>query len=456
MEIEFKFAVPKARLEALQRDMQAGETTRTPLQARYFDTPDAALAAHGVVLRLRREGTQWVQTAKAVVAGQGPLHRLEHNAVLDADAATGPAAMPDPARHGDTPVGALLQKALGASRESLVETMSTDIWRLARHETVEGSTVELALDVGQVMGGSPGGPRATSEVCELELELVHGRVEDLVPLAADWARRHGLWFSTLSKAERGHRLAGEPGVSHAVKATAPHFPDDGKPHRAKDKAGKTGKAGEGSRKDKKRQEGKTGCMTGPAVQRAVVAACLAQVLPNASEIASGNHAAEVVHQLRVGIRRLRTALRELAVLTPQHPGLQRFDEGWSPVLQRVFQALGAQRDQEMTAAAVEPRLDEAGAPARMSSAADLADAPPAAPPADIGDAVRSPDFQAALIGMIGFTVADDGDSDGEGDGGDGGDGRDGGDGGVTRGRASAGPSPRAAQAPFPLASPGAA
>ena len=60
--------------------------------------------------------------------------------------------------------------------------------------------------------------------------------------------------------------------------------------------------------------------------------CLEQVLVNASEIAAGSSDAEHVHQLRVGIRRLRTAMRELAVwgarsLGPPTAGDELF-EGW--------------------------------------------------------------------------------------------------------------------------------
>ena len=80
MEIEFKFQIPADRLAALKADLRSAPTRRTRLRARYFDTADGVLAAHGAVLRLRQEGDRWVQTAKAL--GDGPLHRLEHNADL--------------------------------------------------------------------------------------------------------------------------------------------------------------------------------------------------------------------------------------------------------------------------------------------------------------------------------------------------------------------------------------
>ena len=57
-------------------------------------------------------------------------------------------------------------------------------------------------------------------------------------------------------------------------------------------------------------------MGGAAIVRAVLGACLDQVLANATELAAGHRSAESIHQLRVGIRRARTAWRALAVLAP--------------------------------------------------------------------------------------------------------------------------------------------
>ena len=55
--------------------------------------------------------------------------------------------------------------------------------------------------------------------------------------------------------------------------------------------------------------------TGAQIVVAVLQSCLNQILPNASELAAASGDSEHIHQLRVGIRRLRTALRELDGLT---------------------------------------------------------------------------------------------------------------------------------------------
>jgi inorganic triphosphatase YgiF len=363
MEIEFKFHIPAERLKAVEAALRRAPVQRTRLQARYFDTEAGALAAQGAVLRLRKEGRRWVQTAKAL--GGGPLHRLEHNVDLGVASASA-TPVPDVRRHAGTPVGERLAQLLSGAGAPLVETYGTDIWRLARQVRTRGAVVELALDTGTVSAHPPGGgaPRS-APVCELELELVRGDVQGLVALAHRWSQQHGLWFSTVSKAERGERLlAGHVGASAmpAVKASASRF---------------------GAKGD--------GFPGGPALQRAVVASCLAQMLPNASEVAADSEDAEQIHQLRIGIRRLRTALRELAALGPG------FDAAWEPPLVEAFRALGARRDAEQVQQTLAPQLQEAGAPPMDLPAGDAA-----VPSA--GEVVRAAGFQSALVGLIGFTA----------------------------------------------------
>ena len=363
MEIEFKFSVPAARLAAVEAAVRRGAVTRTRLQARYFDTPERALAAHGVVLRLRKEGRRWVQTVKA--AGDGPLQREEHEVDLGL-ARAGVVPQPEVQRHAGTPSGERLAALLADAQGPLAETYGTDIWRLTRDVRVAGGTVvELALDIGKVVAHT-GTPQACeSAVCELELELKHGPVAGLVALAQRWARQHGLWFSTVSKAERGERLLAGTGTMPAVKAEA------------------------------SRPGAKDASTDGRALQCAIVANCLAQVLPNASEIAGGSADEEQVHQLRIGVRRLRTALRELAELDPP-----AFDAAaWGPPLVDAFRALGALRDRAQVLERMAPVLRDAGAPPIVLPPEDAASVRPA------GSVVRDPAFQAALVALIGFTAA---------------------------------------------------
>lgn len=374
MEIEFKFCIPPDRLRSVEAALRRGKVVRTRLQARYFDTADQRLAAEGIVLRLRQEGARWVQTVKAT--GDNALHRLEHN--VDLGAAAGRAAPAiDPRRHHGTPAGDRLAAALGDA--PLVERQSTDIVRLTRELRTTGAggaLVEMALDVGKVVAHAGTPDERASPVCELELELLRGDVQGLVALARRWSQQHGLWFSTVSKAERGARLLAGLEAVPAVKAEAPRFA-----------AGGGDDDGPG----------------GHAIQQAVLACCLAQMLPNASEIAAGSDDEEQVHQLRIGIRRLRTALRELAGLDAAG-GL--FDAAaWEPPLVEAFRALGAVRDREQVAQLAAAQWREAGealAPELAAAAAGGGAAGETPSPAEV---VRAAAFQSALVSLIGFTAA---------------------------------------------------
>lgn len=375
MEVEFKFLIPADRLAAVESDLRAGEFEPLELQARYFDTTDGALAAAGLALRMRKEGGHWIQTAKA--RGEGPLDRFEHNVDLPAPPEAG--ASPDIGLHVDTHVGRELARAVGDA--SLVETFATDVQRLIRIEHEGDTQVELALDIGRISTpATDGGAARTTPVCELEIELLHGSVADLVTVAKRWVEQHGLTFSTVSKAQRGRRLMNErdgAALPAAVKAAAPAF---------------------AARKP-----------DGAAIQRAVVAACLAQILPNASEIAAGSEDADTIHQLRVGIRRLRTALRELDGLAEG-----RFDPAWTGPLRHAFSALGTQRDGELLASKIQPLLESVGGPSIPTVAPPVADTGTEADAdIDAGDSttlaetVRMTPFQIVLVELIGFATAPD-------------------------------------------------
>ena len=107
-----------------------------------------------------------------------------------------------------------------------------------------------------------------------------------------------------------------------------------------------------------------------------------------------------MHQLRVGLRRLRTALRELHDL-----GDIGIDPGWEPLLRDSFRALGEIRDLTQLRESMQPRIEKAGGPplewklpAGASGASDIA------APARV---VREPVFQRMLLGLIAITLAPD-------------------------------------------------
>lgn len=359
MEIEFKFCIPAERVAGVNAAMRRGRFEPIRMEARYFDTADGALSSRGIAFRLRREGDQWVQTVKAL--GDGPLDRQEHNAARG-PATAGTVPEPLPRLHTGTVAGARLLEALHAASGPLTETYGTEMDRITREITLQGAVIELALDTGRVVAHRGTAQQREARICELELELKAGPVAGLAALARQWATRHGLFLSTVSKAERGERLLTVPG-NHSHRKTRPLSTIDQQ------------------------------LPTGAALQRAVVAQCLQQILGPASDLAEGSRDDEHVHQLRIGIRRLRTALRELAPLAPGG-----FDPAWEPPLVQVFRQLGHLRDRSQVLQRIGAELRAAGAPHLEM----LGDGSTGSAPAE--HIVRDAAFQCALVGLLAFTT----------------------------------------------------
>jgi inorganic triphosphatase YgiF len=349
-ELELKLRVPDEALRSL-RDALRGHGARSlRMQARYFDTVDGKLAQHRVALRLRLEGRRWTQTLKA--GGEGIVHRLEHEVRVPGSSARVPAV--DPHRHDGSDAAAALAAALQATPVSeLVERHATDVTRLrCLLRDAQGTDIEVALDTGHV-----GAQSRTTALAELELEHKGGPVQGVFDLAAAWIEHGGLWLCTIRKAERGERLLRQPDPLPATKARAV-----------------------------KLEKG----TDGPALMRAVLQSALEQVLANVSDVAEGVTEAETIHQARVGLRRLRTVLRELAALSPA------IAPDWDGVLSKGFAQLGERRDDDVVAATVRPLLKAASAPT-------LSWQPRAS--TDPAQAVRDVSFQRTLVAILALAHA---------------------------------------------------
>ncbi len=341
METELKFQVPTPQRAAVRRAVATATAQTTRLQAVYADTPDGALAAAGLALRLRQEGRLWVQALKG--RGDGLAARVEHEVRLPPQ--RGRPAL-DPLRHAGTPAGDALAAALHG-RKPLQPLFATDIRRLHRRVRSGGAVIEVAFDQGHLVAD---GRRAL--VCEIEFELVSGPPQALPALAQRWVQRFGLWWDVRTKAERGQRLLLDPGQVPATRAVAPAW-------------------GQGA--------------TPGEVWRATVLAALAQALPNAAEIASGTGTPEHLHQLRVGLSRLRAALRLLAPWGGQAEAAAQLEADW----RTPFVQLGAVRDADVQAQRHAPLWPAAGAPPLAL--------PVAAAGIDADAVVRGADFNLLML-----------------------------------------------------------
>ncbi len=349
-EIELKFLVPRTARAAVAQEMTrtSSASERRTLAAMYLDTPDRRLAREGIAWRLRREGRRWIQTLKG--GGASPIERFEHEVIR-----SGPSH--DLAAHAGTQLGEKLASILGAAREDGIEVgvrFRTEVRRVTRRVRTRGAIVELAFDEGRVLANA-----ARLPLRELEFELVSGSATAMLGLAERWRKRFGLVYDPRSKAERGDRLAEGSAFPPVRKARRIDYPRD---------------------------------VDAVAALGAVLDECIAQVTHNAIGLVDGDESlrAGYVHQMRVGIRRLRSALRCFEGWTPAPP--RELVDG----LRGLFAELGRMRDSDVLDSGVAAELARAGAPPLQPGAADAGPDPAAL--------VREPASQKTLLAWISWRV----------------------------------------------------
>ena len=367
-ELELKFAVPSYQQSVLRKNIDTKTAQQQRLSAYYFDTPNQDLAKKGIALRIRFEDSQWVQTLKT--AGDGVAKRVELNTVLSLtgtpDTLDVSSLVPDVSMITEQAVVAQLTSIMPLDElaQALTVQYFTDVQRTSRQIKKNNSRIEIAYDIGKVGIGhlnsqkpanNPG--LTQSDIHEIEFELLEGDPSDLIEVAKTWCKKYKLYLSTVTKAQRGSLLLANKQFAEPVKADLAVL----QLHKG---------------------------ISQFAFLQAVVNNCLVQILPNASAIAEGSPDGNLVHQLRVGIRRLRTALKHFKFAQDY------IDPNWLMVLKQTFSLLGEYRDKEILQIKTQPLLESVGAPhVEWSTAVDIMPI----------DAVRANDFQILLLELIGFT-----------------------------------------------------
>jgi triphosphatase len=267
-ETELKFigpeeALARVRQKALFRRLARGRKPQTrALHAIYFDSAGFALRRAGYVLRVRTEDGGYVQTIKST-NGPDLATRVEIK-VKVASISPELDAIPDKAVRRD------LKAALDGAE--LVPAFSVEMRRTSVTLTPKaGTKVEAAFDVGAI---KTVGPKPSSlPLVEFELELLEGDAKELVACAQALTEDLPLMLFLQSKAERGFKLATDT-VEACVNAERIVL-------------------GEGA--------------TADVAFRRVVEHCLRHLLGNWSCVTVARDP-EGIHQMRVALRRLRSAL----------------------------------------------------------------------------------------------------------------------------------------------------
>jgi CHAD domain-containing protein len=345
------FTVPAGQRPRVLAELRRGATQTVRMTVHHIDTPDDRLAASGFAWQLRRESRVWIQ-ALTLPRHDGPGHAEQVVACPDARA--------DATLHAGTEPGErlvrLLRRAADEGHAPQVRVVEEVLRHTRRVRTRDGA-VTLTLDEGRLMAGE-----ARATVLELALKGVPGSAGAVLALARRWQRRFGLRLQPCTRSERGLALA--RGARHlcARKALPPVVPRDASARR---------------------------------ICGAVLQECMDQIVRNAVALAEGGgpEQAEQVHQLRVGLRRLRSAMRILRgwLAPPPSDAVDGF--------RRLFTALGQARERGV----LEDLMDElahAGAPL-LTSAPAAREHDPGTP--DPGALMRSTDAQALLLTWIAWT-----------------------------------------------------
>ncbi|MEZ5933060.1 MAG: CHAD domain-containing protein [Alphaproteobacteria bacterium] len=239
---------------------------------RYVDTPDHRLHTRGLALRIRKDARGCRQTLKAGDDAHGALlKRGEWEVPLDEDRLDLD-ALPKPARR-------LIVKTV--SEGDLTTAFETTYRRRTRRLTVDGpdgrAEIEAALDLGVIEAEG-----ASLPIAEIELELLEGELASLYDLALELQDGAPLRIETRSKSNRAFSaITGKAPAWH--KATTPDItPDD----------------------------------TVDQAMAAIFESCFAQWLANQAAAVDGRDP-EGVHQMRVGLRRLRSTLSIFKKLIPK-------------------------------------------------------------------------------------------------------------------------------------------
>ena len=291
IEIELKLQLsPKTAKKLASHPLLAKiQPQKLRLLNTYFDTPKLDLHARRIAVRFRNKGWQWLLTVKSAEPASGGLAvRSEWETE----------ATPGQFDFSQVDVDEL-REFLENSSSELEPIFTTDFRRQIWQVPFGESLIELALDRGSIESRGKSAP-----ICEIELELLSGKVEDIFGLTRKLQDQLALHPAIASKAERGYNLY----------LDEPLIPFKAKPALINEK------------------------MTPVEAFRCIALGCLEHFQRNEKGLLEGNNP-EFVHQARVALRRLRSAIKLFAPVLPPE-----FVSAYSQTWQTLASALGDARN----------------------------------------------------------------------------------------------------------------
>lgn len=264
-EIELKLKLDPPQMAKLKRSplmtaRRLGKPQTSRLTSIYWDTPDFELAKAGIVVKVRAEGRKRTQTVKTSGSRSAALHsRHEWEWPVLSD-------QPNAYLLESTGLKPLQDPEVAAR---LMPIYTTQFRRTFFRIGDDDSEIEVSMDEGSV-----GIASASEAICEVELELIRGPASALVALAQKIVAIVPARLLIHAKSERGLHLA-QGFVPGPVKASPGEI---------------------------------TSAMTVEETFQSIARNCINQIIANErSLVATGDP--EAVHQMRVALRRLRSAAR---------------------------------------------------------------------------------------------------------------------------------------------------
>jgi triphosphatase len=344
-EIELKLEIDPADLARLHaHPLFATDGTQRTLSSTYYDTSDFVLRKAGVSLRVRESDGRFVQTIKSPNGHAGLFNRSEWKQEVKGRNFDLIAAR-------DTALEPLLSVRVRNALQPLFETrVERTVYQIEKN----GSAIEVALDRGEIAAGG-----RQIAIHELELELMRGEASELFRLARELDAIVPLRLAAKAKADRGYELV-EDAKQTFQKASPVEL-------------------------DKQASSD---------AFRAIARNCLHQIIANEPGICAGD--AEALHQMRIGLRRLRTAIASFAAISagPEQDKIKA-------ELKWATKVLGPARDLDVLATDVLKHLRETDADEREFTEASCDFALRRAEAyARTKDIVRSDRFRRVLLDVV--------------------------------------------------------
>jgi inorganic triphosphatase YgiF len=305
-EIELKLQLsPKAARKLADHPLLANiPSQKLRLLNTYFDTPELELHGRRVAVRFRKKGWQWLCTVKSAEPASGGLAMRSE---WETPATPGTFDF----SHVDADdFRAFLDERSGQFEAIFTTDFRRQVWNVPFGE----SLIELAIDRGQIESMGRRTP-----ICEIELELLSGRVDDIFSLTRQLQETVDLFPAIASKAERGYALF----------LNEPLRPFKSKPVSINEE------------------------QTPVDAFRCIALSCLEHFQRNEKGLLT-NGDPEFIHQARVALRRLRSAIKLFAPVLPPD-----FVAAYGQTWQTLAGALGDTRNWDVFLEETLPPIAEA-------------------------------------------------------------------------------------------------